>query len=97
MPPIFKANHKVASNDAFRFTLLSSQMDNHGYRLTVPDEDVVNKPAVAAAQVIRRHVAQDSDEITLEVSGIHLLVFDHLLLYQLTRRRKPLFVLAVAG
>ena len=48
-------------------------MDNHGYRLTVPDEDVVNKPAIAAAQVIRRHVAQDSDEVTLEVSGVLIL------------------------
>lgn len=43
-------------------------MDNRGKRLVVPDNDAaVNIPAVGAAHVIKRYIAQSPDEISLEV------------------------------
>ncbi|XP_070548003.1 rho GTPase-activating protein 32-like isoform X1 [Ptychodera flava] len=43
------------------------QLDNHGNHLIVSDESAINIPAVAAAHVVKRYVAQASDELSLEV------------------------------
>eukprot|EP00794_Sanderia_malayensis_P011263 gene11263-12443_t len=45
------------------------ELDNHGNHLVVmeADDHAINVPAVAAAHVIKRYVAQAPDEITLEV------------------------------
>ncbi|XP_071957704.1 uncharacterized protein [Antedon mediterranea] len=46
------------------------EIDNHGNRLVVGDDSAINIPAVAAAHVIQRYVAQAPDEITLQVGDI---------------------------
>ena len=43
------------------------ELDNRGNRLLVADDSDINTPAVAAALVGKRYVAQASDEISLEV------------------------------
>ena len=37
--------------------------------LLVPEESSLNIPAIAAAHVIKRYVAQTADELSLEVSS----------------------------
>lgn len=44
------------------------ELDNRGHRLIVTDDSDINTPAVAAAYVVKRYVAQASDEISFEVS-----------------------------
>ncbi|XP_033110482.1 rho GTPase-activating protein 33-like isoform X2 [Anneissia japonica] len=46
------------------------EIDNHGNRLVVGDDSAINIPAVAAAHVIKRYIAQAPDEITLQVGDI---------------------------
>ncbi|XP_059497325.1 rho GTPase-activating protein 33-like isoform X2 [Stegostoma tigrinum] len=46
------------------------EIDNKGNRLLVNDEAVINVPAIAAAQVIKRYIAQASDELSFEVGDI---------------------------
>ncbi|XP_077985019.1 uncharacterized protein LOC144439652 isoform X2 [Glandiceps talaboti] len=43
------------------------ELDNHGNHLIVSDESAINIPAVAAAHVIKRYVAQAIDELSLQV------------------------------
>ena len=43
------------------------EMDNRGHHLIVTDDSAINTPAVAAAHVIKRYIAQAQDEISLEV------------------------------
>ena len=45
------------------------ELDNRGHRLIVTDDSDINTPAVAAAYVVKRYVAQASDEISFEVSA----------------------------
>ncbi|MPC68087.1 Rho GTPase-activating protein 32 [Portunus trituberculatus] len=45
------------------------ELDNRGHRLIVTDDSDINTPAVAAAYVVKRYMAQASDEISFEVSG----------------------------
>ena len=49
--------------------LIPIQLDNHGNHLVVmeADDSAINVPAIAAAHVIKRYIAQAPDEITLEV------------------------------
>ncbi len=42
-------------------------MDNRGNHLIVTDDSAINTPAVAAAHVTRRYMAQAPDEISFEV------------------------------
>ncbi|KAA0191085.1 hypothetical protein HAZT_HAZT001977, partial [Hyalella azteca] len=42
------------------------ELDNRGHRLIVTDDSDINTPAVAAAYVVKRYLAQASDEITFE-------------------------------
>ncbi|XP_051966152.1 rho GTPase-activating protein 32-like isoform X2 [Xyrauchen texanus] len=46
------------------------EIDNKGNHLLVHDESTINVPAVAAAHVIRRYVAQAADELSFEVGDI---------------------------
>ncbi|XP_032827667.1 rho GTPase-activating protein 32-like isoform X2 [Petromyzon marinus] len=46
------------------------QVDNHDLHLLSRDEALFNIPAIAAAEVIKRHVAQTSDELSFEVGDI---------------------------
>ncbi|TSQ58031.1 Rho GTPase-activating protein 32 [Bagarius yarrelli] len=46
------------------------EIDNKGNRLLVHDESSINVPAVAAAHVIKRYIAQAADEISFEVGDI---------------------------
>lgn len=46
------------------------EIDNKGNRLLVNDEAFINVPAIAAAQVIKRYIAQASDELSFEVGDI---------------------------
>lgn len=68
-------------------------MDNKGNHLLVHEESSINVPAIAAAHVIKRYIAQASDELSFEVTTLHihtactltfheshLLLFHHLLL-----------------
>lgn len=54
------------------------ELDNRGHRLIVTDDSDINTPAVAAAYVVKRYIAQAQDEISFEVSegdGVGNLVF----------------------
>lgn len=43
-------------------------MDNRGNRLIITGDDSdINTPAIAAAHVVKKYIAQASDEISLEV------------------------------
>ena len=42
-------------------------MDNRGNRLIVTDDSAINTPAVGAAHVTKRYIAQAADEISFEV------------------------------
>ncbi|KAK4291092.1 hypothetical protein Pmani_036057 [Petrolisthes manimaculis] len=42
------------------------ELDNRGHRLIVTDDSDINTPAVAAAYVVKRYIAQASDEISFE-------------------------------
>ncbi|GAA6097960.1 rho GTPase-activating protein 32 isoform X1 [Tachysurus ichikawai] len=46
------------------------EIDNKGNRLLVHDESSINVPAVAAAHVIKRYIAQAADELSFEVGDI---------------------------
>nr|XP_045581735.1 GTPase-activating protein CdGAPr-like isoform X3 [Procambarus clarkii] len=46
------------------------ELDNRGHRLIVTDDSDINTPAVAAAYVIKRYIAQASDEISFEVGDM---------------------------
>ncbi|XP_037084790.1 rho GTPase-activating protein 33-like [Pollicipes pollicipes] len=46
------------------------ELDGRGHRLLVGDDSDINTPAVAAALVGKRYVAQASDEISLEVGDM---------------------------
>lgn len=43
------------------------QVDNKGNHLLVHEESSINVPAIAAAHVIKRYIAQASDELSFEV------------------------------
>lgn len=45
-------------------------MENHGNHVIANDESAINIPAVAAAHVTKRYIAQAPDEISLEVNII---------------------------
>ena len=47
-------------------------MDNRGNRLIAADDSAINTPAVGAGHVIKRYIAQASDELTFEVHKISL-------------------------
>ncbi|TRY87689.1 hypothetical protein DNTS_021036 [Danionella cerebrum] len=47
-----------------------AQIDNKGNHLLVNDETSINVPAVAAAHVIKRYIAQAADELSFEVGDI---------------------------
>ncbi len=46
-------------------------MDNRGNRLIVSDDSAINTPAVGAGHVIKRYIAQASDEISFEVTNAY--------------------------
>ncbi|XP_072548263.1 rho GTPase-activating protein 32 isoform X2 [Salminus brasiliensis] len=46
------------------------EIDNKGNHLLVHDESSINVPAVAAAHVIKRYIAQAADELSFEVGDI---------------------------
>ncbi|XP_056329805.1 rho GTPase-activating protein 32 isoform X1 [Danio aesculapii] len=46
------------------------EIDNKGNHLLVNDESSINVPAVAAAHVIKRYIAQAADELSFEVGDI---------------------------
>uniref|UniRef100_A0A8D2J9F0 Rho GTPase activating protein 33 n=1 Tax=Varanus komodoensis TaxID=61221 RepID=A0A8D2J9F0_VARKO len=46
------------------------EIDNHGNRLLVNEEASINVPAIAAAHVVKRYIAQASDELSFEVGDI---------------------------
>lgn len=43
------------------------KVDNKGNHLLVHEESSINVPAIAAAHVIKRYIAQASDELSFEV------------------------------
>lgn len=45
-------------------------MDNKGNHLLVHEESSINVPAIAAAHVIKRYIAQASDELSFEVTTV---------------------------
>lgn len=45
------------------------QIDNKGNHLLVHEESSINIPAIAAAHVIKRYIAQAPDELSFEVSS----------------------------
>lgn len=49
---------------------LSLQVDNKGNHLLVHEESSINVPAIAAAHVIKRYIAQAADELSFEVTGL---------------------------
>ncbi|KAI4881756.1 hypothetical protein NFI96_033292, partial [Prochilodus magdalenae] len=52
------------------------EIDNKGNHLLVHDESSINVPAVAAAHVIKRYIAQAADELSFEVVGDIVSVID---------------------
>ncbi|KAJ7995519.1 hypothetical protein DPEC_G00245420 [Dallia pectoralis] len=46
------------------------EIDNKGNHLMVAEESSINVPAIAAAHVIKRYIAQATDELTFEVGDI---------------------------
>ncbi|XP_039190447.1 rho GTPase-activating protein 32 isoform X1 [Crotalus tigris] len=46
------------------------EIDNKGNRLLVHEESSINVPAIAAAHVIKRYIAQAGDELSFEVGDI---------------------------
>uniref|UniRef100_A0A8C8EWG1 Rho GTPase activating protein 32a n=1 Tax=Oncorhynchus tshawytscha TaxID=74940 RepID=A0A8C8EWG1_ONCTS len=46
------------------------EIDNKGNRMLVAEESSINVPAIAAAHVIKRYIAQATDELTFEVGDI---------------------------
>uniref|UniRef100_A0A1A7WNY2 Rho GTPase-activating protein 32 n=1 Tax=Iconisemion striatum TaxID=60296 RepID=A0A1A7WNY2_9TELE len=46
------------------------ELDNKGNHLLVHEESSINVPAIAAAHVIKRYIAQASDELSFEVGDI---------------------------
>ncbi|NWW45979.1 RHG32 protein, partial [Pedionomus torquatus] len=48
----------------------SFQIDNKGNHLLVHEESSINVPAIAAAHVIKRYIAQAADELSFEVGDI---------------------------
>lgn len=44
------------------------QIDNKGNHLLVHEESSINVPAIAAAHVIKRYIAQAADELSFEVN-----------------------------
>lgn len=49
------------------------QVDNKGNHLLVHEESSINVPAIAAAHVIKRYIAQASDELSFEVTAAAVL------------------------
>lgn len=48
------------------------QVDNKGNHLLVHEESSINVPAIAAAHVIKRYIAQAADELSFEVTGLKM-------------------------
>ncbi|XP_072049400.1 uncharacterized protein [Amphiura filiformis] len=46
------------------------ELDNHGNHVVASEESAINIPAVAAAHVIKRYMAQAPDEISIEVGDM---------------------------
>lgn len=46
------------------------QVDNKGNHLLVHEESSINVPAIAAAHVIKRYIAQAGDELSFEVTTL---------------------------
>ncbi|NWZ24120.1 RHG32 protein, partial [Asarcornis scutulata] len=46
------------------------QLDNKGNHLLIHEESPINIPAIAAAHVIKRYIAQAGDELSFEVGDI---------------------------
>lgn len=57
--------------DGHIFLISTFQTDNHGNHVIANEESAINIPAVAAAHVTKRYIAQAPDEISLEV-GVDL-------------------------
>lgn len=53
------------------------QVDNKGNHLLVHEESSINVPAIAAAHVIKRYIAQASDELSFEVTAAPLNTHTH--------------------
>lgn len=54
------------------------QIDNKGNHLLVHEESSINVPAIAAAHVIKRYIAQAADELSFEVNkALAFLVLSH--------------------
>lgn len=51
------------------------QVDNKGNRLLVHEESSINVPAIAAAHVIKRYIAQAADELSFEVNVLTACLF----------------------
>lgn len=49
------------------FCVPPPQIDNKGNHLLVHEESSINVPAIAAAHVIKRYIAQAADELSFEV------------------------------
>ena len=58
------------SYDMEVLSLYVYQVDNKGNHLLVHEESSINVPAIAAAHVIKRYIAQASDELSFEVTHI---------------------------
>ena len=53
-----------------KLLFLWQQLDNHGNHVVASEESAINIPAVAAAHVIKRYMAQAPDEISIEVNEV---------------------------
>ncbi|CDQ59862.1 unnamed protein product [Oncorhynchus mykiss] len=69
------------------------EVDNKGNHLLVHEESSINVPAIAAAHVIKRYIAQAADELSFEVTGrvdTHLYMHAHTLTWTYSTFRKYL-------
>lgn len=66
---IYMNNHRGCSLNIIHLFL---QVDNKGNHLLVHEESSINVPAIAAAHVIKRYIAQAADELSFEVTGLKM-------------------------
>lgn len=64
--PVYKATCSQLLHSLWCIFL---QIDNKGNHLLVHEESSINVPAIAAAHVIKRYIAQAADELSFEVSN----------------------------
>lgn len=60
---------KIACPQSHNLLYFLVQIDNKGNHLLVHEESSINVPAIAAAHVIKRYIAQAADELSFEVSN----------------------------